>query len=59
MVGILQSGVVLHVRGVSHSGERALVFKTLRQLTSEAIPNSAAAWRKWLSKRGDDQVHTR
>ena len=51
MVGTLQSGVVLYVRGVAHSGERALVFKTLRQLTGESIGDSAKAWRTWLRQQ--------
>jgi len=51
VVGTLQSGVVLHVRGVAHSGERALVFHSLRKLTGKSIRNNAAAWRAWVAQR--------
>ena len=51
MVGVLQSGTVLYVRVVTHSGERRAIYKTLRALTGETIPDDAKAWRKWLKKR--------
>ena len=51
MVGVLQSGSVLYVRGVSHSGERRLIFQTLRALTGEKIGDSAKDWRAWVAKK--------
>ena len=51
MVDILQSGTVLYVRGVTHWGERRLIFQTLRELTGEKIKNSAKAWEEWAAQR--------
>jgi hypothetical protein len=50
VVGVLQSGTVLYVRGVSHSGERRLIYQTLRELTGEKIGDSAKDWKVWASK---------
>ena len=49
--GTLQTGSILSVRGVTHSGERALIFAALRSLTGESVRDSAAAWRAWLARR--------
>lgn len=51
MVGVLQSGTVLHVRNVTHYGERIEVYNALRALTGESIGNRAAKWRAWLARR--------
>jgi hypothetical protein len=51
VVGVLQSGTVLHVRNVTHHGERIEVYNALRAVTGKSIGNRASDWRAWFAQQ--------
>jgi len=51
VVDIVTEGVILDVRVVGVSVERAAYARALRRITGEAFGNDAKAWRAWLERR--------